>query len=175
MNFNFTNFPILKTERLLLREATLKDTNAVFDLRSSKEINKFVGTKLIESFEEAKDFITVCKSLYNDKKCVFWLIEFQQEIIGSIILHKVNIHKKYAEIGYKLKPEFQNKGFMSEALQTVLEFGKKELNLKTIEAFTHKNNMSSIALLEKHNFIFQPQRKCKVYDFNRIWKLEVRS
>lgn len=171
MIFNFTNFPTLKTARLLLREGTLKDTIAVYGLRSSKEINKFVGTKLIESLEEAKDFITICKSLYSNKKRVFWLIEYQQEIIGSIVLHKIDLEQNYAEIGYKLKPEYHQKGLMSEAMQTVLVFCFQQLNLKTIEAYTHKNNIASMALLKKHNFVFQSERRCEVYDFNRIWKL----
>ncbi|WP_439132664.1 GNAT family N-acetyltransferase [Polaribacter sp.] len=175
MKFNFKNFPRLHTEKLILKEATLKDTKAVFDLRSCKEINKFVGTKLIEKLDEAKYFITSCKSLYKDKKRIFWLIEHQQDIIGSIVLHKIDLENKYAEIGYKLKTDFQKLGLMSEAMQVVIEFGIKQMHLKTVEAFTHKNNLASIALLQKHNFVFQPERKCEVYNFNRIWKLEVRS
>lgn len=175
MIFNFSDFPVLKTKRLLLREATLKDTKAIFNLRSSKEINKFVGTKLVENLQEAADFISVSDKLYKKKKRVFWLIEFQQEVIGSIVLHNINLDKKYAEIGYKLKPNFQKLGFMSEAMQVILKFATQQMGLKTVEAFTHKNNMASIALLKKHHFVFQPDRKCAVYDFNRIWKLEVRS
>ena len=172
MKFNFTSYPILKTQRLLLREATKDDCKSVFELRSSKEINKFVGTKLVETLQEANDFIEKCDHLYQSNKRVFWLIEYQKEIIGSIVLHKINLENNYAEIGYKLKPEFQQKGIMSEALQTVLEFGFKKIHLKTIEAFTHKNNIASKALLEKHHFIFQPNRRCKVYSFNRIWRLD---
>ncbi|WP_397446383.1 GNAT family N-acetyltransferase [Polaribacter sp. R77954] len=173
MKFNFTSFPALETQRIFLKAAVLKDTKAVFDLRSCKKINKFVGTKRIESLDEAKDFIIVCKSLYTNKKRVFWLITFQQQVIGSIVLHRINLDENYAEIGYKLKPEYQKKGLMSEAMQTVLEFGLQQLNLKTIEAFTHKNNIASIALLKKHNFVYQPERRCNVFDFNRVWKLEV--
>ncbi len=166
-------FPELKTERLFLREATLKDINSVYELRSSKEINKFVGSKRIKGLEEAKDFIEVCKSLYQKEKRVFWLIEYQNQVIGSIALHQIDLPKNYAEIGYKLKPEFQQKGFMTEAMQSVLAFGKSEVNLKIIEAFTHKNNLASIALLKKLDFVFQHNRKCKTYDYNRIYKLEL--
>lgn len=172
MNFNFTGFPTLKTERLFLREANLKDTQAVFDLRSSKEINKYVGTKRVESLDEANHFIKVCADLYQQEKRIFWLIEYQNEIIGSIVLHQISLNNNYAEIGYKLEPEFQQKGFMSETFKAVLNFSFKEINLKTIEAFTHKNNMASIALLKKHNFVFQPERKCNTFEFNRIYKLE---
>lgn len=171
MYFNFTTFPILKTERLLLRRASLEDIKDVFDLRSSKEINKFVGTKKVENHQEAKDFIKVCDELYQQKKRIFWLIKYQQEIIGSIVLHKISLDDNYAEIGYKLKLEFQQKGFMNEAIKSVLEFGFTKMNLKTIEAFTHKNNMASIALLKKHNFIFQSERKCNTFDFNKIFTL----
>lgn len=172
MNFKFLNFPVLKTERLLLRKVTLNDNQIVFDLRSSKEINKYVGTKRIETLDEAEDFIKICDHLYLDKKRVFWLIEYKKEVIGSIVLHKINLENNYAEIGYKLKPSFHRKGFMSEAFEAVLEFSFQQMKLKTIEAFTHKNNIASKTLLKKHNFIFQPERKCTTFDFNRIWKLE---
>ncbi|WP_405568143.1 GNAT family N-acetyltransferase [Polaribacter sp. Asnod6-C07] len=174
MNFVFKNFPEFKTKRLLLREANFKDINSVFELRSSKEINKFVGTKRVQNLEEAKDFIEVCKSLYQKEKRIFWLIEYQNQVIGSVVLHQIDIDKNYAEIGYKLKPEFHKKGIMTEAMQSVLTFGKSKMKLKTIEAFTHKNNLASIALLEKLDFVFQPNRKCKTYDFNRIYKLEIK-
>lgn len=171
--FSFETFPTLNTERLVLRELWFNDIDVVFDLRSSKEINKFVGTKLVETKNEAKDFIKKCNDLYKIKNRVLWGIEYQKKIIGTIVLHNISLNEKYGEIGYKLKPEFQKKGIMSEALKKVLNFGFKEMNLNTIEAYTHKNNKASIALLKKHNFTFQKNRKCKVYDFNRIFKLEI--
>ena len=171
-SFSFETFPTLKTERLILRELTFSDVGVVFDLRSNKEINKFVGTKLVENNDEAKDFIIKCNDLYKVKNRVLWGIEYQKKIIGTIVLHNISLNEKYGEIGYKLKPEFQKKGIMSEALKKILNFGIEKMNLKIIEAYTHKNNISSIALLEKHNFIFQKERKCKVYDFNRIFKLK---
>lgn len=173
MNFNFKSFPEIKNERLLLRKATFKDINSVYELRSSEEINKFVGTKRVKNLEEAKDFIEVCRDLYKKERRIFWLIEYQTQIIGSIVLHQIDIDKKYAEIGYKLKPEFQQKGLMTEVMKSVLTFGKSKLNLKTIEAFTHKNNLASIALLKKLDFVYLPNRKCKTYDFNQIYKLEI--
>ena len=61
---------------------------------------------------------------------------------------------------------------MSEAIVSVLNFGFKDLQLNTIEAFTHKNNIASIALLKKHQFIFQPERKDEGFENNRIFRLE---
>ncbi|KGL63041.1 GNAT family N-acetyltransferase [Polaribacter sp. Hel1_85] len=172
MNFNFTLFPVLKTERLILRQANFDDVEVIFELRSSEEINKFVHTKRVKNHEEAKDFVMLCNELYKEKKRIFWLIEFKNEVIGSIVLHKISLENNYSEIGYKLKPNYHQKGFMSEAIQEIINFGFTNLQLKTIEAFTHKNNIASIALLEKHNFVFQPERKDEGFDNNRIFKLE---
>ncbi|QTD37741.1 GNAT family N-acetyltransferase [Polaribacter batillariae] len=172
MKFNFKSFPELKTERLLLRKANFNDVKAVFDLRSCKEINKFVATKRVLSLNEAKSFIHTCDKLYNEENRIFWLIEYKNEVIGSLVLHRISLKDKYAEIGYKLKPAFQQKGFMSEVLEEILNFAFKKVNLKTIEAFTHKNNKASIALLEKYRFKFQPKKKDKSFKHNRIFKLE---
>ena len=175
IDFNFTDFPNLKTERLSIRQASFDDIEAVFDLRSSEEINKFVETKRVRNFDEAKDFIQLCNELYKKKDRVFWLMEFENKVIGSIIYHRISLEKKYAEIGCKLRPEFYRKGLMSEALNVVLQFGFKEIGLKTIEAFTHKNNIPSIALLKKYNFIFQSKKRDENYKNNRIFKLDSNS
>lgn len=174
MNYNFQEIPTLHAERLVIREANLSDINSVFELRSSQEINKFVGTKRIESTEEAKNFIETCKTLFQLKKRIFWLVEFNQKVIGSVVFHNINLDINYAEIGYKLKSEYHQQGLMTEVLEKVIAFAEKSMKLKTLEAFTHKNNLASIALLMKLNFVLQPERKCETYDFNRIYKLDIK-
>jgi len=52
-----------------------------------------------------------------------------------------------------------------------LDFGFHSMKLKTIEAFTHKNNTASKALLEKHHFVFQPERYDDGFENNRIFRL----
>jgi|TARA_B110000908_G_C10238721_1_gene444863 ribosomal-protein-alanine N-acetyltransferase len=175
MAFNCDTFPVLKTQRLTLRELTLDDANSILTLRSSEEINQFVATKRMQSIEEAKDFIKTCNALYLKEERVFWAITKQEEILGTIVFHRISLGAKYAEIGYKLKTEMQQKGLMSEAIFAVLNFGFEQLNLRTIEAYTHKNNLRSITLLKKHQFIFQSQRKDPSFEHNLIFKLESNS
>ncbi|MDA9339565.1 GNAT family N-acetyltransferase [Polaribacter sp.] len=175
MVFNCDTFPVLKTQRLILRKTTLEDAETILALRSSEEINKFVATKRMQNLEEAKDFIQTCNALYQKEERIFWLITKQEEILGTIVLHRISLNAKYAEIGYKLKTEMQQKGFMNEAIFAVLNFGFEQLKLKTIEAYTHKNNVRSITLLEKHHFVFQAQRKDIGFKHNRIFRRESSS
>ncbi len=173
MNFNFSPFPVLETERLTLRELNLEDAKAIFSLRTSKEVNKFITRNTPKNLSEARAFIDQVSNLIIDSKSVFWGIESKHnnELIGTIGLHNIESANDYAEIGYELNPNYQQKGFMSEALQEVVRFSFKNLELKTIESFTHKDNNASTALLEKYNFVFQTERKDDDFDNNRIYKI----
>jgi ribosomal-protein-alanine N-acetyltransferase len=44
--------------------------------------------------------------------------------------------------------------------------------LKTIEAFTHKDNTASNALLEKQKFVLDPERRDEGFENNRSYRLE---
>lgn len=171
MSFNFVTFPILKTERLILRALNFDDIEAVFDLRSNEEVHKLITRKTPKNLKEAEDFIKVCHEEFENRNRVFWAMEFNDKMIGTIVYHRIDLDRNYAEIGYELNPEYHQKGFMSEAMKSVLNYGFSEMNLNIVEAFTHKNNTPSIALLEKCNFIFQPERKCKNVENNSIYKL----
>ena len=95
------------------------------------------------------------------------------ELIGTIVYHRISLKDNYAEIGYEMNPKFHKKGFMNEAMRKAVSFGIKTMKLEIIEAFTHQNNIASIALLEKHNFVFQPERRDKGFENNRIFRLEI--
>ena len=173
MSFNFCPFPVLETERLIIRELNSNDTKAIFTLRTNKENNTFIKRNIPKNLSETRAFIDVISNLVSENKGLFWVIvsKINNELIGTIGLRNFKDDDNYAEVGYELSPNYHQKGLMSEALQKLINFGYSNLHLKTIEAFTHKNNIASKALLEKYNFIFQPERRDEGFDNNRIYKL----
>ena len=58
-----------------------------------------------------------------------------------------------AEIGYELMVDQQGKGIMQEAIKAVIEYGFKGMKLQTIVASPNQNNVKSINLLERSQFI----------------------
>ncbi len=176
-SFSFTVFPEINTERLSLRQLNTDDADVIFKLRSNKEINKFISRKTPKTLEDAADFIVVCQQEFKKENRIFWVMELNEtkQVIGTIVYHNISLKNDYAEIGYELHPTFHQKGLMNEAMQAVLEFGKTRMQLKTTEAFTHQNNKASIALLEKHHFVFQPERRDEGFENNRIWKLTIKE
>ena len=75
-------------------------------------------------------------------------------------------------MGYDLKPTFQGKGIMSEALNSIVEYGFNELKLERIEAFTNKQNEHSVKLLERNGFKVNALRKDKNNALNLIFEIE---
>ena len=109
--------------------------------------------------------------MVNKNEGFYWLIEHNNEVIGSIGLRHFNDDFSYAEVGYELHPDAHGKGFMSEALKKVLQFGFSSLNLNEIEAYTHKHNKDSINLLKRFNFQLRPDKKDNDFENNVIFGL----
>jgi ribosomal-protein-alanine N-acetyltransferase len=173
MDFNFTTFPVLETERLTLRELNLNDAKAIFGLRTNKEINEFIDRKRLNNLSESRAFIDLISKLTATNKGLFWVLESKnnQQLIGTIGLRNFEDEKNYAEIGYELDPSYHQRGFMSEAFEAILKFGFENLELKTIEAFTHQKNTASIALLKKQQFVLDPERREEGFENNRSYRI----
>lgn len=173
MEFNFTPFPVLETERLTLRQLNLNDAKAIFGLRTNKEVNTYITRNPMNNLSEARAFIDGISNTIEENTGVLWVLEAKNnsELLGTIGLRNFNVAENYAEIGYDMHPNYQERGYMSEAFEAVLAYAKENMELTTVEAFTHHNNNASIALIEKYDFALQPDRKDEGFDDNRIYKL----
>jgi ribosomal-protein-alanine N-acetyltransferase len=151
---NFTPFPVLKTERLTLRQLVSSDANKIFALRSDINVNKYLGRKPSQSIDNAKVFIKIINENIQNNISIYWAITFNDSdnLIGTICLFDFSDDNLKAEIGYELLTDFQGKGIMQEAASKVIDFGIKHIGLNSIEAYTHLENQNSTRLLEKFNF-----------------------
>lgn len=165
----------IETERLILKAMTINDVEITYKLRSNIEVRKYIMQTLCKTRTEAEAHVEKVLRLQEENKTVTWVIHYKPENlkIGTICFWNFSDDRKKAELGYDLLPQYFNKGFMSEALQAVILFGKQKLNLNIVEAYTHEDNSNSIKLLEKFGFIFQPERKDEDYLTNNIYTLDL--
>jgi ribosomal-protein-alanine N-acetyltransferase len=150
---NLQTFPILITERLILRKLSKKDSEEILQLRSDVEINKFLERTPSKTLEDALTFIN---SIIENKSdtLFYWAITKTDEdkLMGTICLFDFIVDLKKCEIGYELLTEYQGQGIMIEAAKKVLEYAINTHGIKTIDAQTHQDNQSSTKLLQKLNF-----------------------
>lgn len=151
---NFTPFPVLKTERLTLRQLKSSDDKEIFVLRSNDSVNKYLDRKRSRTMEDAQHFIRTVNENIERNNSIYWAISLNNEdkLVGTICLFSFSEDGLQAEIGFELVPDFQGKGIMQEATATVIQFGFQQAGLNWIEASAHAENKSSIRLLERLNF-----------------------
>jgi ribosomal-protein-alanine N-acetyltransferase len=172
----FQPFPVLTTERLILRELKESDQELVLFLRSDKTVNAFIERPEDRQTKTTEDAIRFIKEIHGYAKSntsIAWGITLKESpnIVGTICLWNFSEDRKIAEMGYDLHPNYQGLGIMSAALRLVLDYGFKTLKLDKIEAFTHKNNTSSIKLLERHGFVLMAHRKDEDNANNAIFEI----
>ena len=150
LNGAFTPFPILTTERLTLRQLIINDEQEIFTLRSDSEINKYLDRQISKTIDDARNFIN--KIIKSDS--LYWAITLSDKniLIGTICLFGFSDENDKCEIGYELLTNFQGQGIMKEAVEKVIDYAFNTIEVKKIEAFMHRDNLSSIKLLEKFSF-----------------------
>jgi len=166
-------FPVLQTERLILRKLVVSDWEQISFLRSDTTVNKFVQRPNADTQEKALAFISNIQSLVEKRVSFYWAISLKNEpsMIGSICLWHFSNDRAIAEVGYDLDPKYHKMGMMSEALESVLDYGFTQLKLHQIEAFTHRDNLDSKNLLLKSNFILNLNRTDEDNLNNHIFEL----
>ena len=142
---------ILETERLRLREFTLKDTHFIIELLNSPGWLQFIGDKGIKTEEQAKAYLEngPLRS-YRQNGFGLSLVETKEDsrAIGmcGIIRRDTLVNP---DIGFAFLPEYSGKGYAYEIASATLAFANKQLALHKISAITLPNNSRSIQLLEK--------------------------
>lgn len=147
-------FPLRTTPRLLLRELRESDTDAVFKLRSTAEVNVYLDRHAPAGPDEALEFIRQIRSGQANRQWFYWAISRREhpELLGTVCLWNFSPDGLVAEIGYELHPDYQRQGLMREALTSVIDYARQELQLHGINAFTHRDNAASAGLLLRLGF-----------------------
>lgn len=108
----------------------------------------------------------------------FWIFLKEDEAlrtpVGTVALSQI-IRGPFQScfVGYKTDFRHINKGYMTEALQRVLDYAFAELKLHRMEATVMPNNAPSLKVLTKVGFIEEGYSK-KYLRINGIWEDHVR-
>jgi len=155
LNRIFKPFPILTTERLTLRQPVINDEQEIFTLRSDSEINKYLDRQVSNTIDDARNFINRVTENINKNDSLYWVITLTDRniVVGTICLFDFSDENGKCEIGYELLTNFQGQGIMREATEKVIEYAFYTLQVQKIEAFSHRDNQSSLKLLEKFSFM----------------------
>lgn len=147
-------YPILETDRLILRQLKITDAEDLFEYFSLDEVMEYYDLETFKTLEDAQNLIQHFNKEFEEGKGFRWALELESEkkVIGTCGYH--NWHKEHfkAELGYELNPKYWRRSFMKEAILPILVFGFEHMGLHRIEAFIDPANVSSEKLLRSLYF-----------------------
>ncbi len=163
---NFSPFPEITTERLLLRELAIPDAPAVQPLRSNEDVMKYINRPLTLTVKDAEDWIGIVIDALVKNEGITWcmcLKDTPLELVGTIGLWRIEKENYRAEIGYMLAPSLHGKGIMNEAIEKVVDYGFRTMKLHSIEGRIDPRNIASGKVLQKTGFVKEAHFKEAYY------------
>lgn len=154
LTINFQPFPILESERLVFRRLKDSDAPEVFKIRSNPERMKYIPRPILQNEEEALAMIQMMNAKIDENTDINWgvCLKNSDKIIGFMGFYRVQPDSYRTEIGYMILPEYDGKGYVSEAVTTMLNYAFNTVGFHSVEAVIDPNNFGSARVLEKNGF-----------------------
>ena len=151
----FSPFPVLETDRLLLRQLCSGDAADVFVMRSDPEVMQYIPRPIAVTLADAAALIEMMNDFIEKGEKINWAINEKStgKVIGTIGYVNINPDHFRAEVGYSLSKAWHRQGIMREALACVIKYGFEQMNLHSIEAITDADNVASGSLLLSVGFV----------------------
>lgn len=177
LNLDFDIFPILMTERLVLRQITLDDAKDMFEMRSDSGAMKYIPRPIAQKLEDAEALIRLMQTTVDTKEGIVWGISFKNDpkLIGSIGFYRPKKEHFRAEVGYQLNRNYWQQGITYEAILPILDFAFDKMKCHTIEAVIDPENVASERLLQKCGFVKEAHFKENGFFDGRFWDSVVYS
>jgi diamine N-acetyltransferase len=151
----------LNTEKITLRALEPEDLDFLYEIENNESFWEVSHTQAPFSKYVLKQYLENAHLDIFEAKQLRLLIEEKatKNQIGMIDLFDFNPQHKRAGIGILIHPEFQKKGFASEALKMITSYAFSQLNLHQLYANITSENSNSLALFTKYNFVIVGEKR----------------
>jgi RimJ/RimL family protein N-acetyltransferase len=141
----------VKTERLLLRPATLEDLDAIWHYRSKPGVSEWLPTLEADLYRE--------RYAKPETLAKFLVAEADGVVIADLMIAVGDAWAQtevadqargvQAEIGWAIDPEYGGRGLATEAVREMLRICFDDLGLRRVTADTFASNEPSWRLMER--------------------------
>ncbi|WP_179295474.1 GNAT family N-acetyltransferase [Bacillus sp. FJAT-45350] len=144
----------IKTKELLFREPKIEDTSDIFCLYSDPGVLSLDRSEPFKNLIEAEELIRVFKQMNQRHDSIIWLVELMEskKVIGSCGFKNWDRLSHHAEIGGNISSNYWSKGYGSETLKFLLDYGFTKMYLNKIYGYTNAKNKNVLKLLNRHGF-----------------------
>ena len=155
-----------KFEKFVLRKLKLTDKNDYIKNINDADVLKLMGGEYPYNPEKFD-------KLFTSKNFISFAIEINNEVVGEVgltILER-KIQNHIGVIGYWLAKRYWGDGIITKAIKCVCDYAFKEIKLKKITAEVFTENIASVRVLEKNNFICEGILKKHAFKNNKFYDI----
>lgn len=170
----FDDPPVLRTERLLLRQITESDGEGLYDIFADEEVTEHYAWDAFTAVEQGHELAARTAEQFRQRESIRWglVLPGSARIIGTCGYTRWNEDNRFAILGYDLARDYWRRGLMSEAVAAVLRLGFAEMALHRVEATVMAGNTASAALLTRAGFSHEGtmrERTLKQNTYRDLW------
>ncbi|CAM1333482.1 GNAT family N-acetyltransferase [Tenacibaculum aestuariivivum] len=164
----------LKGIHIALRALEPEDLGFLFKIENNESFWEISHTQVPFSKFILKQYLENAHlDIYEAKQLRLVIEDYKNKnTIGMIDLFDFNPLHKRAGIGILIHPDYQQKGFASEALKLLINYCFTHLQLHQLYANITDDNHKSIHLFTNHNFIKVGVKKDWLFS-NKTYKNEI--
>lgn len=150
-----TVFPVLETERLVLRQVTRADDDVLFEIHSDPETMRYWSGPPWSSSAKAAEVFERAEHRYREQSAVRWgyVLREDDTLVGVANLHSIDSQCRRAELGYVLDRRHWGRGYNHEALVRIVDWAFTQLGLHRLEAELDPRNEGSAKAVERLGFV----------------------
>lgn len=145
---------VLQTDRLALREFSTDDDAFILDLLNQPSFLHFIGDRGVRTLEDARIYIAQGPLESYDKLGYgLYVVTLKDDstALGMCgIVHKPWLNAP--DIAYAFLPQYEGRGYASEAARAVLEHAREQFSLGVVLGVVTFDNNGSMRVLEKLGF-----------------------
>ena len=143
-----------RTERLVLRPATVEDTDAVHAYRSQPRVATFLSTGSPLDRAEVADWLmrgSERAEAGHPAPLLRLAVEHEGEVVGDCMVRLAadDNGMRMAELGYAIHPEHAGRGFATEVARELLRLCFTDLHVAMVTADVFTAHLASQRVVEK--------------------------
>ena len=145
--YNHIPWDIGETDRCLIRELSLSDLPALYELYDKPGMTDYVEP-LYDYETELEYQKAYIENMYGFYEYGMWLV-FSKEtgkLIGRAGL-------EHDELGYMIAPEFWNMGYATEVCRFIIDYARENTDFEELYCRIDERNVASVRLAKKLGFV----------------------
>ncbi|HEY7478569.1 MAG TPA: GNAT family N-acetyltransferase [Actinomycetota bacterium] len=143
-------FTALSTERLRLRRSIPADADAISAYRSDPDVHRNQGWDRTDPEGVRAEIVEMTSRVPGEPGgWVQLTVEDRAEgrLVGDVGL--CPLEEGVIEVGYTIAPEFQGRGYGTEAVRALVDYAFDVLGARVVRAYADAGNAASIRVMEK--------------------------